>query len=146
MQIEKTSSYVEWCYDSSTKKLKITQSPHNPKKYYTVRYFFNINETFFHLFMRTKVYDKITNEDIEKQGILLRSWNPITKRGQRYLFRKGEEGDGDLNLQRIHLPNTKTIFEFSTVDNINEVSYCKIAEEIIKECPHKDIELKLPIF
>ncbi|MGH9980933.1 MAG: hypothetical protein ACRD6U_05195, partial [Nitrososphaeraceae archaeon] len=87
--------------------------------------------------MHTKVYDKITNDDIEKHGILL-SWNPITKRGQRYVFRKGE-GDGDLNLQRIHLPNTKTIFEFSTVDNINEVSYCKLAEEIIKECPHKDI-------
>jgi len=145
MQIEKTSSYVEWCYDSSTKKLKTTQSSHHPKKYYTLRYFFNINETFFHLFMHTKVYDKITNEDIEKHGILLRSWNHITKRGQRYVFRKGEEGDGDLNLQRIHLPNTQTIFEFSTVDNINEVSYCKLAEEIIKECPHKDIELKLPI-
>ena len=95
--------------------------------------------------MHTKVYDKITNENIEKHGILLRSWNPITKRGQRYVFRKGEEGDGDLNLQRIHLPNTKTIFEFSTVDNINEESYCKLAEEIIKECSHKDIELKLPI-
>ena len=76
---------------------------------------------------------------------MLRSWNPISKRGQRYVFRKGEEGDGDLNLQRIHLPNTKTIFEFSTVDSINEESYCKLAEEIIKECPHKDIELKLPI-
>src|ERR671910_2838937 len=96
MQIEKTSSYVEWYYDSSTKKLKTTQSSHHPKNYYT-------------------------------------------------LFRKGEEGDGDLNLQRIHLPNTKTIFEFSTMNNINEESYCKLAEEIIKECPHKDIELKLPI-
>jgi hypothetical protein len=31
------------------------------------------------------------------------------------------------------------------VDNINEESYCKLAEEIIKECSHKDIELKLPI-
>ena len=146
MQIEKTSSYVEWCYDSSTKKLKTTQpSSHcHPKNYYTLRYFFNTNETFFHLFMHTKVYDKITNENIEKHGILL-SWNPITKRGQRYVFRKGEEGDGDLNLQRIHLPNTKTIFEFSNVDNINEESYCKLAEEIIKESPHKDIELKLPI-
>jgi hypothetical protein len=47
--------------------------------------------------MHTKVYDKITNDDIEKHGILLRSWNPITKRGQRYVFRKGEEGDGDLS-------------------------------------------------
>ncbi len=143
MQIEKTSSYVEWCYDSSTKKLKTTQpsSHRHPKNYYTLRYFFNTNETFFHLFMHTKVYDKITNENLEKHLIFLRSWNPITKRGHRYVFRKGEEGDGDLNLQRIHLPNTKTIFEFSTVDNINEESYCKLAEEIIKECPHKDIEL-----
>ena len=73
---------------------------------------------------------------------MLRSWNPISKRGQRYVFRKGEEGDGDLNLQRIYLPNTKTIFEFSTVNNTNEESYYKLAEEIIKECPHKDIELK----
>ena len=147
MQTEKTNSYFKWRYGSSTKKLKTTQSYHHHhhlKNYYTLRYFFNTNETFFHLFMHTKVYDKITNENIEKHGILL-SWNPITKRGQRYVFRKGEEGDGDLNLQRIHLPNTKTIFEFSTVDNINEESYCKLAEEIIKECPHKDIELKLPI-
>ena len=146
MQTEKTNSYFKWCYGSSTKKLKTTQSSnhHHLKNYYTLRYFFNTNETFFHLFMHTKVYDKITNENIEKHGILL-SWNPITKRGQRYVFRKGEEGDGDLNLQRIHLPNTKTIFEFSNVDNINEESYCKLAEEIIKECPHKDIEVKLPI-
>jgi hypothetical protein len=148
MHKEKTNPFFEWCYnDFSTKKLKIIQPSHNshPKNYYTLRYFYNPNKTFFHLFMHTRVYDKITNENIEKQGILLRSWNPITKRGQRYVFRKGEEGDGDLNLQRIYLPNTKTIFEFSTVDSINEESYCKLAEEIIKECPHKDIELKLPI-
>jgi hypothetical protein len=150
MNIEKTNSFfVEWCYDDfSTKKLKTTQQPsHNShsKNYYTLRYFYNPNKTFFHLFMHTRVYDKITNENIEKQGILLRSWNPITKRGERYIFRKGEEGDGDLNLKRVYLPNTKTIFEFSTVDSINEENYCKLAEEIIKECPHKDIELKLPI-
>jgi hypothetical protein len=147
MHREKANYYFEWNYDSSTKKLKTNQPFPNShsQNYYTLRYFFNKNETFFHLFMHTKVYDKITNENIEKQGILLRSWNPITKRGQRYVFRKREEGDGDLNLQRIHLPNTKTIFEFSTVDSINEESYCKLAKEIIKECPHKDIELKLPI-
>src|SRR5919112_5007365 len=134
MQIEKTSSYVEWCYDSSTKKLKTTQPSHHPKNYYTLRYFFNIHETFFHLFMHTKVYDKITNENIEKHGILLRSWNPITKRGQRYVFRKGEEGDGDLNLQRISLPNTKTIFEFSNQENVNGKESYKLAEEIIAIC------------
>src|SRR5919112_3937341 len=147
MHREKANYYFEWNYDSSTKKLKTNQPFPNShsQNYYTLRYFYNKNETFFHLFMHTKVYDKITNENIEKQGILLRSWNPITKRGQRYVFRKREEGDGDLNLQRIHLPNTKTIFEFSTVDSINEESYCKLAKEIIKECPHKDIELKLPI-
>jgi hypothetical protein len=91
--------------------------------------------------MHTIVYDKITNENVEKQGILLRSWNPITKRGERYIFRKGEEGDGDLNLKKVYLPNTKTIFEFYTLEEINEESY-KLAEEIIKQFPHKDIELK----
>jgi hypothetical protein len=146
MKIEKNNSCFEWCYDPTTKKLRTNSLSHHchPKNYYTLRYFFNTNETFFHLFMHTKVYDKITNENIENHGILLRSWNPITKRGERYVFRKGEEGDDDLHIQRIHLPNTKTIFEFSVVDNINDENYCKLANKIIQESPHKDIELKLP--
>jgi ferredoxin len=40
------------------------------------------------------------------------------------------------------LPNTKTIFKFASSEEIKEESY-KLAEEIIKECPHKDIELKI---
>ena len=146
MKIEKNNSFV-WCYDPATKKLR-SNSPSrhcHPKNYYTLRYFFNTNETFFHLFMHTKVYDKITNENIENNGILLRSWNPITKRGESYVFRKGEEGDDDLHIQTIHLPNTKTIFEFSVVDNINDENYCKLAKKIIQESPHNDIELKLPL-
>ena len=146
MHIEKTNPFFEWCYnDFSTKKLKIIQPSHNshPKNYYTLRYFYNPNKTFFHLFMHTKVYDKITNENIEKQGILLRSWNPITKRGERYIFRKGEEGDGDLNLKRVYLSNAKTIFKFANSEDIKEEESYKLAEEIIKECPHKDIELKI---
>jgi hypothetical protein len=91
--------------------------------------------------MHTKVYDKITNENVEKQGILLRSWNPITKRGERYIFKKGEEGDGDLNLKRVYLPNTKTVFEFSFDEN-NYESYYRLAEEIVEQSPHKDIEIK----
>jgi hypothetical protein len=138
MQIEKISSCFEWFYDS--KKLKSQSLSHHPKHYYTLRYFFNTNETFFHLFMHTQVYDKMTNKNIEKQGILLRSWNPITKRGERYIFRRGEEGDGDLNLKKVYLPNTKTIFEFSTSEEVNE-SY-KLAEEIVKQFPNKDIEVK----
>src|SRR5215216_5838592 len=114
MQIEKstTNSCFEWCTDSkleelNNKKTTISLPPPlaHPKSYYTLRYFFNPNNTFFHLFMHTKVYDKRTNENIEKQGILLRSWNPITKRGERYVFKKGEEGNGDLNLKKIYLPN-----------------------------------------
>jgi hypothetical protein len=91
--------------------------------------------------MHTKVYDKTTNENIEKRGILLRSWNPITKRGERYIFKKGEEGDGDLNLKKIHLPNTKTVFEFSYDEKDYESCY-RLAEEIIEQSPHKDIEIK----
>ena len=145
MKIEKNNSFV-WCYDPATKKLRSNSPSHHchPKNYYTLRYFFNTNETFFHLFMHTKVYDKITNENIENNGILLRSWNPITKRGERYVFRKGEEGDGDLNLKRIYLPNTKTIFKFTKNEDIKKESY-KLAEEIIAVCPHKDIELKFNI-
>ena len=143
MKVENTSSSCfELCLDSKTEELKINHSHSHPKNYYTLRYFYNPNKTFFHLFMHTRVYDKITNENIEKQGILLRSWNPITKRGERYIFRKGEEGDGDLNLKRVYLPNTKTIFKFASSEEIKEESY-KLAEEIIKECPHKDIELKI---
>src|SRR5919107_6165970 len=140
MHREKANYYFEWNYDSSTKKLKTNQPFPNShsQNYYTLRYFYNPNKTFFHLFMHTRVYDKITNENIEKQGILLRSWNPITKRGERYIFRKGEEGDGDLNLKRVYLPNTKTIFQFYTLEEINEESY-KLAEEIIKQFPHEDI-------
>ena len=143
MKIEKNNSCFEWCYDPATKKLRTNSSSHHchPKNYYTLRYFYNPNKTFFHLFMHTIVYNKISNENIEKQGILLRSWNPITKRGERYVFRKGEEGDGDLNLKRIYLPNTKTIFKFTKNEDVNQESY-KLAEEIIAACPHKDIELK----
>ena len=144
MKVENTSSSCfELCFDSKTEKSKINHSHSHPKNYYTLRYFYNPNKTFFHLFMHTKVYDKITNENIEKQGILLRSWNPITKRGERYIFRKGEEGDGDLNLKRVYLPNAKTIFKFANSEDIKEEESYKLAEEIIKECPHKDIELKI---
>jgi hypothetical protein len=73
--------------------------------------------------------------------VLLRSWNPITKRGERYVFKKGEEGEGDLNIKHVYLPNTRTIFEFSPEENQNEGSY-KLAREILEVCPHKDIELK----
>ena len=145
MQIEKTvSSCFELCFDSKLEEVKnkTTSLPHHsPKSYYTLRYFFNPSNTFFHLFMHTKVYDKTTNENIEKRGILLRSWNPITKRGERYVFKKGDEGEGDLNLKRIYLPNTKTIFEFSFDENNYESSY-RLAEEIIEQSPHKDIEIK----
>ena len=142
MKVENTSnSCFEWCFDSKAEELKTNRSHNHPKNYYTLRYFYNPNKTFFHLFMHTTVYNKISNENIEKQGILLRSWNPITKRGERYVFRKGEEGDGDLNLKRIYLPNTKTIFKFTKNEDINKESY-KLAEEIIAACPHKDIELK----
>ena len=119
------------------KKL-IVRSKH---KNYTLRYFYNIDNIFFHLFLHTNVYDKRTNKNIEEQGILLRSWNPITKRGERYIFRKGVEGDGDLNLKIVYLPNTKTIFEFSNRDSKNQGSY-NLAEEIIKQSPHNDIEIK----
>ncbi len=67
--------------------------------------------------MHTKVYDKTTNENIEKQGILLRSWNPITKRGERYVFKNGEERVGDLSFKMVYFSNTKTIFEISFDEN-----------------------------
>jgi hypothetical protein len=137
MQNEKTRIYVGMCYNP------IEGKPHSHKKNYILRYFYNPDETFFHLFMHTIVYDKRTNENIEKKGILLRSWNPITKHGERYVFKKGEEGDGELNLKRVYLPNTKTIFEFSTREDVNDKESYKLAEEIIAMCPHKDIEVKL---
>ena len=103
-------------------------------KKYTIRYFYNTHNIFFHLFMHTIVYDKITNENVEKQGILSRSWNPITKRGERYVLKKGEqEGEGDLNLKRTHLPNTKIIFEFSSIrEDVDEESYYRLAKEILE--------------
>lgn len=110
-------------------------------KNYTLRYFYNIDNIFFHLFLHTNVYDKRTNKNIEEQGILLRSWNPLTKRGERYVFQKGNEGEGELNLKIVYLPNTKTIFEFSNRYNKNQGSYI-LAEEIIKLSRHKDIEIK----
>jgi hypothetical protein len=91
--------------------------------------------------LHTNVYDKRTNKNIEEQGILLRSWNPLTKRGERYVFQKGNEGEGELNLKIVYLPNTKTIFEFSNRYNKNQGSY-NLAEEIINLSPHEDIEIK----
>ena len=139
MQVEKTRGT---CFGLYVDKNSLKPPLH--EKNYTLRYLYNLNETFFHLFMHTKVYDKITKENVEKQGILLRSWNPITKRGERYIFKKGEEGEGDLNLKKIYLPHAKTIFEFSsTNEDINSNETYKLAEEIITICPHKDIEVKI---
>jgi len=111
------------------------------QKNYTLRYFYNIDNIFFHLFLHTNVYDKLTHQNIQDQGILLRSWNPLTKRGERYVIQKENEGEGELNLKMVYLPNTKTIFEFSTRDNKNQETY-NLAEEIINKSPHKDIEIK----
>ncbi len=111
------------------------------QKNYTLRYFYNIDNIFFHLFLHTNVYDKLTHQNIQDQGILLRSWNPLTKRGERYVIQKENEGEGELNLKIVYLPNTKTIFEFSTRDNKNQETY-NLAEEIINKSPHKDIEIK----
>ncbi len=111
------------------------------QKNYTLRYFYNIDNIFFHLFLHTNVYDKLTHQNIQDQGILLRSWNPLTKRGERYIIQKENEGEGELNLKIVYLPNTKTIFEFSTRDNKNQETY-NLAEEIINKSPHKDIEIK----
>ena len=142
MQIEKIQTW--YGCNSIPKKLK-NYYHHSTFKNYTLRYFYNTNEIFFHLFMHTKVYDKRTFENIEKQGILLRSWNPITRHGERYFFKKGEEGEGDddLNVKRVYLPNTKTIFEFSSSrEDVNEESYYRLAKEIIGICQHKDIAIK----
>ena len=106
---------------------------------YTLKYLYNTNNTFFKLFMHTKVYDKTTNENIEKQGILLRSWNPITKNGERYIFNM-EDGEGDLNTKSVYFPDAKTIIEISNKTENEDIS--KLAKEIIDICPHKDIEIK----
>jgi hypothetical protein len=106
---------------------------------YTLQYLYNTNNTFFKLFMHTKVYDKTTNENIEKQGILLRSWNPITKNGEQYIFNK-EDGEGDLNTKSVYFPDTKTIIEISNKNENEDIT--KLAKEIINICPHKDIEIK----
>jgi hypothetical protein len=89
--------------------------------------------------MHTKVYDKTTNQNIEKQGILLRSWNPITKKGERYVFNK-EDGEGDLNTKSVYFPDSKTIIEISNNEENEDI--LKLANEIISICPHKDIEIK----
>ena len=106
---------------------------------YTLQYLYNTNNTFFKLFMHTKVYDKTTNQNIEKQGILLRSWNPITKKGEQYIFNK-EDGEGDLNTKSVYFPDTKTIIEISNKEENEDI--LKLAKEIINICPHKDIEIK----
>ena len=107
---------------------------------YTLQYLYNTNNTFFKLFMHTKVYDKTTNQNIEKQGILLRSWNPITKKGEQYIFNK-EDGEGDLNTKSVYFPDTKTIIEISNKEENEDI--LKLAKEIISSiCPHKDIEIK----
>ena len=106
---------------------------------YTLKYLYNTNNTFFKLFMHIKVYDKISNENIEKQGILLRSWNPITKIGERYVFNK-EDGEGELNTKSVYFPDAKTIIEIS--DNDKNEDIVNLANELINICPHKDIEIQ----
>ena len=106
---------------------------------YTLQYLYNTNNTFFQLFMHTKVYDKLRNENLEKQGILLRSWNPITKKGEKYVFNK-EDGEGDLNTKIIYYPSAKTIFEISLKEGNEKI--LNLAQEIMNVSPHNDIEIK----
>jgi hypothetical protein len=106
---------------------------------YTLQYLYNTNNTFFQLFMHTKVYDKQSNENLEKQGILLRSWNPITKKGEKYVFNK-EDGEGDLNTKIIYYPSAKTIFEISLKEGNEKI--LNLAREIMNVSPHNDIEIK----
>lgn len=106
---------------------------------YTLQYLYNTNNTFFQLFMHTKVYDKLSNENLEKQGILLRSWNPITKKGEKYVFNK-EDGEGDLNTKIIYYPSVKTIFEISLKEGNEKI--LNLAREIMNVSPHNDIEIK----
>ena len=106
---------------------------------YTLQYLYNTNNTFFQLFMHTKVYDKQSNENLEKQGILLRSWNPITKKGEKYVFNK-EDGEGDLNTKMIYYPSAKTIIEISLKEENEKI--LNLAREIMNVSPHDDIEIK----
>ena len=106
---------------------------------YTLQYLYNTNNTFFQLFMHTKVYDKQNNENLEKQGILLRSWNPITKKGEKYVFNK-EDGEGDLNTKMIYYPSAKTIIEISLKEENEKI--LNLAREIMNVSPHNDIEIK----
>ena len=106
---------------------------------YTLQYLYNTNNTFFQLFMHTKVYDKQSNENLEKQGILLRSWNPITKKGEKYVFNK-EDGEGDLNTKIIYYPSAKTIIEISLKEENEKI--LNLAREIMNVSPHNDIEIK----
>ena len=135
MQIEKSSTCFEWWNNNQN------EFSAKSNKNYNLRYFCNTNNIFFHLFLHTNVYDKLTHQNIQDQGILLRSWNPLTKRGERYVIQKENDGEGELNLKIVYLPNTKTIFEFSTRDNKNQETY-NLAEEIINKSPHKDIEIR----
>ena len=89
--------------------------------------------------MHTKVYDKQSNENLEKQGILLRSWNPITKKGEKYVFNK-EDGEGNLNTKMIYYPSAKTIIEISLKEENEKI--LNLAREIINVSPHNDIEIK----
>jgi hypothetical protein len=106
---------------------------------YNLQYLYNTNNTFFQLFMHTKVYDKQSNENLEKQGILLRSWNPITKKGEKYVFNK-EDGEGDLNTKIIYYPSAKTIIEISLKEGNEKI--LNLAQEIMNVSPHNDIEIK----
>ena len=106
---------------------------------YTLQYLYNTNNTFFQLFMHTKVYDKQSNENLEKQGILLRSWNPITKKGEKYVFNK-EDGEGDLNTKMVYYPSAKTIIEISLKEENEKI--LNLAREIMNVSPHNDIEIK----
>src|SRR5688500_7931149 len=87
---------------------------------YTLQYIYNTNNYIIKLYKHKKVYYKSTNDNIEKQGILLRSWNPITKNGKRYVFNK-EDGEGDLNTKSIYLPDAKTIIVISNTNENEEI-------------------------
>ena len=63
MEIEKGSCFECWNNNQNEFSAK-------SDKNYNLRYFSNTNNIFFHLFLHTIVYDKLTNENIKKQGKL----------------------------------------------------------------------------
>lgn len=94
------------------------------------------------LFLYAVVYNKETNMELNDEGIFLKEWNPVTKKGIRSTPIKEGNITTDFKHEDVYLPNTYTIFKLKQGQG-HLVDFVKEMQEFLAT---RDIKLILTKF